>query len=177
MTERGRSRAQVVLLSVAALALVLGATLISKRPSEKVAPRPEVAAPAIEAVPPAEAPAPAAVVAPPPETVTQPAAYDPHRHAHPITEEHLRMYREDDLLDGAWHALRKRDFVEARNLVSTHQFEYPDSRAHMDEGLLLLADCMQHPGPETKARAQVFYDTKTFSPMRRRLRRLCLEAS
>jgi hypothetical protein len=118
-----------------------------------------------------------APMATPDDDSTEPAAYDPTRHAHPITAEHLRLYREDELLNGAWRSLRRRDFARARELVQTHQNEYPASKAHMDEGLLLLADCIEHPGAETRAKAQAFYDTKTFSPMRRRLRRLCLEAS
>jgi len=104
-----------------------------------------------------------------------PASFDPSRHAHPITAEHLRLYREDDLQGAAWQALRKRDFQAARQLVATHQAEYRDSKAHIDEGLLLLADCMQSPSAENKARARAFYDEKTYSPMRRRLRRGCLE--
>jgi hypothetical protein len=139
--------------------------------------------PAVVVAPPAPVPEPRRTREPAPvrmaaahDDATEQVAYDPARHAHPITPEHLRMYREDELLNGAWRSLRKRDFALARKLVATHQSEYPDSKAHMDEGLLLLADCMQYPSAETTAKAQAFYDTKTFSPMRRRLRRLCLEA-
>ena len=167
------------LLAWGILAL-LGAGLLLLRASSDV-PRPTpqraapLAAPAALAeqqpVPAVETPrAPAPVL----EAPTELAGYDPNHHAHPITPEHLRLYRETELLEGAWQALRKRDVAKARELVATHQSEYPDSNQHMDEGLLLLANCIERPGAETRALAQVFYDTKTYSPMRRRLRRLCL---
>jgi hypothetical protein len=170
----GRRAVQAALL-VSGAALLLGAWLLQGRADS----------PALRAAPDRD-PSPLAAVTPvaaepPPaspevtDRTTEPAGFDPTQHVHPITAEHLRMYREDDLLDGAWHALRQRDFQAARQLVGTHQAEYPDSKAHMDEGLLLLADCMENPSPESKARAQAFYDSKTYSPMRRRLRRFCLE--
>jgi pyruvate/2-oxoglutarate dehydrogenase complex dihydrolipoamide acyltransferase (E2) component len=177
--RRGWAAALLVASGIAALAMFWRVQSSSdteqpgSEPARAVAP--PLAAPQPQRAP-EPMPAPAPVAAPDPD-VTEPAAYDPTRHAHPITAEHLRMYREDELLNGAWRALRKRDFARARELVTTHQSEYPASKAHMDEGLLLLADCMEHPSAESRAKAQAFYDTKTFSPMRRRLRRLCLEAA
>ena len=179
-TETAPRAARAALL--AGGALLLGAALLQTR----AGPQPLRAAPARD-VPRAMAvtfaaepkAVPTAIV---PERIAEAVAdrverigFDRARHAHPITAEHLRLYREDDLLDGAWQALRRRDFAAARQLVATHQAEYPDSKSHMDEGLLLLADCMQSPSAANKARAQAFYDSKTYSPMRRRLRRSCLE--
>lgn len=175
---RGWKTALLIASGVAALAVLWRVQSVSN--SDR--PRSE---PAVASAPPAAAPEPQpqrapgptpAPMAAPDDDATEPAAYDPTRHAHPITAEHLRMYREDELLNGAWRSLRKREFARARELVQTHQNEYPASKEHMDEGLLLLADCMEHPSAETRAKAQAFYDTKTFSPMRRRLRRHCLEA-
>ncbi|HEY6081062.1 MAG TPA: hypothetical protein VIW29_19740 [Polyangiaceae bacterium] len=175
-------RAARVALLVGGAALLLGAALLQgdvepqllrAAPARDV-PRVMVAAPLAE---PKAAPTPIVpkALSQPVSDGAVPAGFDRTRHAHPITAEHLRLYREDDLLGGAWQALRRRDFQTARQLVAAHQAEYPDSKAHMDEGLLLLADCMQSPSAEHKARAQAFYDSKTYSPLRRRLRRSCLE--
>jgi len=176
--RRGPATALLVASGIAALAVlwhVRSSSNISRPRAESAPAAMSPAAPELR-----RAPEPKPAVSPlatPDDDATQPAAYDPTRHAHPITAEHLRMYREDELLNGAWRALRRREFARARELVTTHQSEYPASKEHMDEGLLLLADCMERPSAETRAKAQAFYDTKTFSPMRRRLRRLCLEAS
>lgn len=179
MDDRGAMKSQRVSLAAllgAALVLLGGLLLLRPRHGAEVpASEATLAAPATPAVAVA-APLPVeATKAPEPREHTELAGYDPTKHAHPITEEHLRLYRETDLLDGAWLALRKRDFSKARDLVATHRSEYSGSKEHMDEGLLLLADCMESPGAETRARAQQFYDSKTYSPMRRRIRRLCLE--
>jgi hypothetical protein len=109
------------------------------------------------------------------EGPTQRSSYDPSIHPHPITPEGDRLHREVALLDDAWLAVKGKDFAKARELVATHQREYPASNAHMDEGLLVLADCMERPGPDTRAKAQQYYDSRTFSQMRKRIRRLCLE--
>ncbi len=110
-----------------------------------------------------------------PEPDREPEATNEPEHPHPITPEHVRLYHEVDLLDGAWHALRKRDVASARALVARHRSEYPGSAEDMNEGLDIVADCLEHPSTEIKERAQKFYDTKTFSQMRRRIRKLCLE--
>ena len=93
---------------------------------------------------------------------------------HPITSEHERRYREVSLLDAAWDALEAKDFARARHLIDEHRRDYGDENADLDEGMSLLADCMEHPTAETRARAQRFYDEETYSTARRRIRRWCL---
>ena len=94
---------------------------------------------------------------------------------HPLTEEHLRRYREMSLIESTWTALEQRDFANARQLIEQHRLEYHGENEDLDEGMSLLADCMQHPSAETRARAQRFYDEETYSTARRRIRRWCLE--
>ena len=97
-------------------------------------------------------------------------------HPHPITADHLRNFRQVDLLDDAWQALKARNFRRARELVAVHRAEYPDQWDDMNEGLELLADCMEQRDSESVARAREFYEQYTASRMRRRIRRFCLEA-
>jgi hypothetical protein len=96
---------------------------------------------------------------------------------HPITDVHLRLYREVDLLEGAADALRARDPEQARRLLASYEREYalPKSRDH--EGLSLLAECLEQRTERAIERAQVFYDTHPSSLVRRQLRTQCLQAS
>lgn len=175
------------LLAVSVVA-ILGAILWLRQKdpaAEKASSEPEPAAESVESdavvEPPAEvlvarAPTLAAVAEPEPESdATETSDYDPHVHPHPITPEHLRIYREADLHNSAWLALKNGDIARTRELVAEHQRDFPDVNSHMDEGLLVLADCLERPGPETKARAQKYYDTYTYSQMRRRIRKMCLQ--
>ncbi|MGD8862171.1 MAG: hypothetical protein PVI30_19320 [Myxococcales bacterium] len=103
------------------------------------------------------------------------AARTPDRRLpHPLTAEHVALYRDVDLLSGAWDAARDGDYAGARALLSRHRAEYPDPDDDMREGLSLLVDCMQRPSPDAMARAQRFYDEQTHSMVRRRIRRHCL---
>jgi hypothetical protein len=93
---------------------------------------------------------------------------------HPITAEHQRRHREVSLIESAWAALEARDFARARALIEEHRRDYDGENGDLDEGMSLLADCMQSPSAETRSRAQRFYDEETYSTARRRIRRWCL---
>ncbi|MDD9932125.1 MAG: hypothetical protein OXT09_00900 [Myxococcales bacterium] len=93
---------------------------------------------------------------------------------HPLTAEHAALYRDVDLLDGAWTAAREGDYDRARALLAQHGAEYPRPEDDMREGLALLVDCMAGARADAVDRAQQFYDTRTHSMMRRRIRRHCL---
>jgi hypothetical protein len=94
---------------------------------------------------------------------------------HPLTAEHLRIYRDVDMLDAARRALHARDFEKARAILAQHRAEQARAYDDMNEGLTLLADCMQYPSSVTRARAQQFYSEQTQSMVRREIRRECLE--
>ena len=94
---------------------------------------------------------------------------------HPITAEHKRIYRDVELLDGAWQALKSRDFERARALLNTHATEYASGYDDMQDGLTVLADCMQYPSATSRERAERFYTERTASSMRRRIRTHCLQ--
>jgi hypothetical protein len=93
---------------------------------------------------------------------------------HPISGEHQRRYREVGIVDSAWEALEVRDFSKARKLIDEHRREYGGENGDLDEGMSLLADCMERPSAETRGRAQRFYDEEIYSTARRRIRRWCL---
>jgi hypothetical protein len=96
---------------------------------------------------------------------------------HPITPEHARLYRDVDLLDDAWQALKASDYAGARAALARHRSEYPSAHDDLNEGLSLLADCVEEPSDRTRARALRFYEEHTYSMARRRIRRECLQSS
>jgi hypothetical protein len=105
-----------------------------------------------------------------------PVASASARLPHPLTEEHLRRQQEVTEISQAYEALEARDFARARQLVREHRTTSV-GRHHddIDEGLSLLADCMERPGSDTRGRAQRFYDEATYSTTRRRVKRWCLD--
>jgi pyruvate/2-oxoglutarate dehydrogenase complex dihydrolipoamide acyltransferase (E2) component len=174
--RRSLTRAAIALSALTLAALALSLFERSQAAREVRASSFETAATEAEASTPA--PARAAEQA---RATEQPAAADTAppdaalAHPHPITAEHLALYRDVDLLDAAWQAARDGDFAQARTLLAEHRREYPRSDDDLNEGLSLLVDCMQEPSVAARERAQRFYDTRTFSMMRRRIRRHCLE--
>jgi hypothetical protein len=106
---------------------------------------------------------------------TQVARFDEQRRPHPITAQHVRNFRQVDLLDGAWGALQHHDFARARELVAKHRRDYPGQWEDMNEGLEILAECLERPSPEILERAARFHRERTASMMRKRIRRYCLE--
>jgi hypothetical protein len=95
-------------------------------------------------------------------------------HPHPITDDHRRLFRDADLLHGAQDALAAGDALRARVLLAQHAKEYPQADPDR-EGLFIVADCVAQPSPEIRQRARRFYDERTASSVRKRLRRACLE--
>ena len=94
---------------------------------------------------------------------------------HPVTPAHLYIHGEVHLIESAWTALERRDFAKARELVEEHHAAYAGRNDDLDEGISLLADCMEYPSEDTRSRAQRFYDEETYSTARRRIRRWCLD--
>jgi hypothetical protein len=94
---------------------------------------------------------------------------------HPLTAEHRALYSDSELLDASWRALQARDFNRAREALAQHRAESARTHDDLNDGLTILADCMQYPSAASRERAQRFYDEQTFSMARRRIRRYCLE--
>jgi len=174
--RRSLTRAAIALSALTLAALALSLSERSQAAREVHASSLEASAAATEA----SMPAPPRAPEQPRATQQAPAADtaptdDSPEHPHPITAEHLALYRDVDLLDAAWQAARAGDFPRARALLDQHRREYPRPDDDLNEGLSLLVDCMQEPSVGARDRAQRFYDTRTFSMMRRRIRHHCLE--
>jgi hypothetical protein len=96
---------------------------------------------------------------------------------HPITPTHERIFRENSLIGDLNGAMDVKDVAGLRALLKQYRDEYPEDAHVLADGYQLIADCLEHPGAETRAVAQRYYDEQRDSGLRRYIRRHCLEAS
>lgn len=97
--------------------------------------------------------------------------------SHPLSRDHAALYRDADLLWAAEEAIRAHDFEAARATLARHARAHDGARAEEDRaGLHALLACLERPSTSTRADARAFYDAHRASPLRRRLRTLCLAA-
>jgi hypothetical protein len=95
---------------------------------------------------------------------------------HPITPEHERIFHENNLIGDLNGAMDVKDVAGLRKLLQQYRDEYPEDSHVMQDGYELIANCLERPGPETRAVAQRYYDQQLDSGLRRYIRRHCLEA-
>ena len=95
---------------------------------------------------------------------------------HPITPEHERIFQENNLIGELNGAMDVKDVAGLRKLLQQYREEYPEDSHVMQDGYALIANCLERPGPETRAVAQRYYDEQLDSGLRRYIRRHCLEA-
>lgn len=157
-------------------------------------PVPEPSGPAPQVVQIREVPAPIvpAPVAPKPAPVVEtasadvlpdglrfaPASEGPHEPGmlpHPITPQHKRIFRENSLVGNLNGAMDVKDVQGLRALLKEYREEYPEDAHVMQDGYEIIANCLEHPSPETRAVAQRYYDEELASGLRRYIRRHCLE--
>lgn len=96
-------------------------------------------------------------------------------HPHPVTEAHLRIYRENNLLGALNGAMDEKDASGLWRLLAQYRAEYPDDPHELQQGYEIVADCIEHPGAASTARARRYYETETASTLRRYVRRHCFE--
>lgn len=162
-------------------ALLVSAWCFAGRSQEPLAPlEPEarVQTTPAPALPPREQTAP---VKPLPEAVPiRPAAADEVNaigvQPHPITPEHQRIFRENNLIGDLNGAMDVGDVAGLRKLLQQYRTEYPEDAHVLQDGYELIANCLERLSPETRAIAQRYYDEELDSGLRRYIRRHCLEA-
>lgn len=94
---------------------------------------------------------------------------------HPITPEHERLFAVNRLVHQARQAVDSRDVPQLRMvLAQLGELEPTDPFRHR-QGYERIADCLENPGAASRAAAQNFVQTETASPVRRLVRRRCLE--
>jgi hypothetical protein len=96
---------------------------------------------------------------------------------HPLTPRHERIFRENNLIGNLNGAMDVKDAGGLRRLLAQYRDEYPEDAHVLQDGYALIADCLERPGPDTRAVAQRYYDEQLDSGLRRYIRRHCLEGS
>lgn len=117
--------------------------------------------------------------APPSSTVPRARAHDEHaghdhdRHPHPITPEHVRIQNDNQMLGALNDATDLKDPARLRQLVEAWKAKHHDDPEKYAEAYTVIADCLEFPGDESRAKARRFYDENRASTLRRYIRRHC----
>ena len=87
-----------------------------------------------------------------------------------------RLAEQNSLFLALEAALKARDVVGARRLLREHAERFPDIEGGAEdrEGFEAIADCLEHPGAESRARAERFIAEHRASSLRRKVRHACL---
>jgi hypothetical protein len=96
---------------------------------------------------------------------------------HPLTPQHARIFRENNLIGDLNGAMDAADAPALRRLLAVYRDEFPEDAHTLQDGYELIASCLENLTPETRATAQRYYDQQLDSGLRRYIRRHCLEAT
>jgi hypothetical protein len=67
-----------------------------------------------------------------------------------------------------------KDGPGVRRLADQYRREYPEDPNQLQQGYDIIADCLEHPGPEASPAGQRYYDVERGSILRRFVARHCL---
>lgn len=101
--------------------------------------------------------------------------HEPGDPSHPITPDHLRIYRENAYGFAIDNAIQVRDVAAIRRMNAEYRKEFPRDDYVLQDAYDMIADCLEEKTPERVARARKFWQTRRSSRARRDLRRICLE--
>jgi pyruvate/2-oxoglutarate dehydrogenase complex dihydrolipoamide acyltransferase (E2) component len=96
------------------------------------------------------------------------------RPSHPLTPRHARIYRENNLIGAMEGAMDVRDGRGLRYLLQQYRSEFPEDPNQLQEGYGIIANCLEHPGPETTAAGQQYFDRERGSTLRKFVARYCM---
>jgi hypothetical protein len=102
-------------------------------------------------------------------------SHDGPVHPHPITPERERIQHENQLIGAMNDAMDLGDGPKLRIILNRYRDEYPEDPNQLQEGYRIVADCLEHPGPATRAAGQRYYDRERGSILRLFVGRHCLE--
>lgn len=125
---------------------------------------------AVEARPTPRAPTSTAAVAAAPD---EHEGHDHDRHPHPISPEHVRIQNDNQMLGALNDATDIKDPRRLRQLIEVWKERHDDDPEKYAEAYTVIADCLEFPGDESRAKARRFYDENRASTLRRHIRRHC----
>lgn len=184
MTEREDDQNKPALLGPIAVLVLLGLGALFVLSTEG-SPKEKPAAVVTDASPPTRAPPPAPSMTPAldyaadgvPFKPRDPSTPDPEgpMHPHPVTPEHERIFRENNLFGAISGAMDRRDTRGMRELLAEYRADYPEDTHLLQAGFSVIADCIDHPGVASTAAARAYYHANKASNIRRYVRRHCFE--
>jgi hypothetical protein len=96
------------------------------------------------------------------------------RRPHPITPQHERIFRENNLIGALNDAMDREDVPRLRRLNAEYREEYPEEEAQLvQEGYDIIADCIEHKAPRAEEAGRRFWQDHRASNLRRYVRRHC----
>lgn len=96
---------------------------------------------------------------------------------HPVTEQRLRMAKHHAWFEAIGESLKRKNYRLVRSLIREHEseFHFEDGLEADRRGFQLLVDCLEAPSERARDRAVAFIKQERLTPLRRTVRRVCLE--
>lgn len=101
----------------------------------------------------------------------------PHREPHPLDDAHRRIQRENQLIQAANDAMDRGRVEDLRRVLEVYREHDPDDQSGLQLGYGVIAECLEHPGPVSRASGERFIAEHRVSSLRRFVRRHCLGGS
>jgi hypothetical protein len=111
---------------------------------------------------------------PPPFEAWRAEGHEDLPHPHPLTRERIRIQHENELIGAMNDAMDLEDGARLREILTTYRERYPEDPSQLQEGYALIADCLEHPGSDSKAAGQRYFDEQRGSILRLFAARHCL---
>jgi hypothetical protein len=103
-----------------------------------------------------------------------PTASEREQHErHPITDEHVRIHNDNQMLSALNDATDIKNVARLRQLVEAWNRSHHEDPEKFGEAYTVIADCLEFPGEASREKAQTFYDENRASTLRRHIRRHC----
>jgi len=103
--------------------------------------------------------------------------YDPARHPHPLTEERARIHLENSLIQSLNDAMDSQDPDSLRQVLAGYRQSHPEDPHHLQGGYGLIADCLDEPGPASRAAGERYMKENRASTLRRFVERHCVKTA
>ena len=96
-------------------------------------------------------------------------------HAHPITPAHRRIYAENRIAFALDDATDAKDVGEMKRLLEQYRREFPEDHWQLQGGYAVILECLEHPGPDSRAAAERWLDQNNGSTVKRSVLRDCIQ--
>ena len=96
-------------------------------------------------------------------------------HPHPITPAHRLIAAENRIAVALDDATDAKDIGEMKRLLEQYRREFPEDQWQLQGGYAMVLECLEHPGPESRAAAERWLDQNNGSTVKRSVLRDCIQ--